>query len=176
MRFGIQNDCVQNLIELQKLLQQMNAVQYTRPLKVLSEASIGQHCRHVIELYQCLLSGMAAGEVCYDNRKRDALLENNLQAAYSAIEDTVHTLSLPLADMPLRLSSSTGPSEEPGELIHSSLRRELLYNLEHSIHHQALIKAGLTELGVQSLVQNGFGDAPSTRRYREQLRKQNAGT
>lgn len=175
MNSGIQYDCARNLTELQVLLQALDAELYTRPLRVLSQASIGQHCRHVIELYRCLLSGMASGEVSYDSRRRDALLENNLQAALTAIDDTIHLLNVQHHDTPLRLSSNIGPAEVQGECIHSSLNRELLYNLEHCIHHQALIKAGLTELNLVHLVQPGFGVAPSTLRYREQLRQQNAG-
>ncbi|MBK7669499.1 MAG: hypothetical protein IPJ32_20460 [Sphingobacteriaceae bacterium] len=37
-------------------------------------------------------------------------------------------------------------------LIQSSFYRGLAYNLEHSIHHQALIKVAITEMQLTSLV------------------------
>ena len=48
----------------------------------------------------------------------------------------------------------------------SSFERELLYCLDHAIHHQALIKIGLKELHLSHLVSPDFGVAYSTLRYR----------
>jgi uncharacterized damage-inducible protein DinB len=52
--------------------------------------------------------------------------------------------------------------------IKSSYQRELLYNLEHSIHHQAIIKVALRTLRSVEIDEN-FGVAPSTIRYRLSL-------
>ena len=47
--------------------------------------------------------------------------------------------------------------------------RELLYCLDHAIHHQAFIKIGLKELQIADLVEDDFGVAYSTLRYRASL-------
>ena len=58
-------------------------------------------------------------------------------------------------------------SVEAGEEeVKSSFERELLYCLDHAIHHQALIKIGLKELELSHLVSPDFGVAYSTLRYR----------
>ena len=46
--------------------------------------------------------------------------------------------------------------------VDSNVQRELAFNLEHAIHHQALIKIGLNQLGQH--MESGFGVAPSTLR------------
>ncbi len=51
-------------------------------------------------------------------------------------------------------------------ITESSYQRELLYNLEHSIHHQALIKVALLEIQ-HDLVDENFGVAQSTIEYRK---------
>ena len=48
----------------------------------------------------------------------------------------------------------------------STLPRELLYCLDHAIHHKALIKVGLKEFGIEDYVNSKFGIAYSTLRYR----------
>jgi hypothetical protein len=43
---------------------------------------------------------------------------------------------------------------------------EIAYNLEHTIHHMALIRVGLHELGDITL-DDSYGVAPSTLKYRK---------
>ena len=51
--------------------------------------------------------------------------------------------------------------------IPSNYYRELAYNLEHTIHHMALIRVGITEVsGIQ--LSDDFGVASSTVKYRKQ--------
>ena len=63
----------------------------------------------------------------------------------------------------------TGLSELPcePEKIETNYYREILYNLEHTIHHMALIRVGLGEIG-RILVDEDFGVAPSTIKFRQQ--------
>ena len=58
---------------------------------------------------------------------------------------------------------------EAGSLtkIATTFQRELAYCLEHSIHHQALIKVGLKELNLENIIEKNFGVAPATIRYHE---------
>ena len=50
-------------------------------------------------------------------------------------------------------------------IVSSNYDRELLYNLEHCIHHQALIKVGLLHCKAIHINEN-FGVAASTIAYR----------
>lgn len=135
---------------------------YAAPCTALSDASIGQHTRHVIELYQCLLAGYESGTVNYDDRKRNTLYEQDSTAAVDAIREILQTLQQP--DKALTVCFGEGAKQE---YIGSNYHREVLYNLEHCIHHQALIKVAL--LAVEHMeIGEGFGIAYSTMQYRQQ--------
>ena len=135
---------------------------YTEPCTALSNATIGQHSRHIIELYQCLLEGCPAGAVNYDDRKRNSLYENDINAAVNAIKEIQQNL-----DQPDKALTIVSMDDNGTAYIQSNYNREILYNLEHCIHHQALIKVAL--LSIKDFpVAEGFGVAPSTLQYRQQ--------
>lgn len=135
---------------------------YSAPCTALSGATIGQHTRHVIELYQCLIAGYETAVVNYDDRKRNKLYENDKDQAIAAIRE-IQT-KLEQDDKPLLVvCQSAGDNIS----IQSNYNREVLYNLEHCIHHQALIRVALIATdGI--LVSDEFGVAPSTIQYRQQ--------
>ena len=60
-------------------------------------------------------------------------------------------------------------NEDSNELMqfHTNYHREIAYNLEHTIHHMALIKVGICELS-DIRVPEGFGVATSTMKYRKE--------
>jgi hypothetical protein len=49
----------------------------------------------------------------------------------------------------------------------------MVYNIEHCIHHQALIKVALNEMEANHLINKNFGIAPSTIQYRKFKHKLN---
>ena len=144
------------------LLQLPDNGSYSEPCAALSNATIGQHTRHIIELYQCLVAGYQTGEINYDDRKRNTLYETNIVAAADIIKEIQLNLEQP--DKPVKIFCQ---SEDDSICIESNYYREVLYNLEHCIHHQALIKVAL--LSIKDLqITDGFGVAPSTLKYRQQ--------
>lgn len=52
--------------------------------------------------------------------------------------------------------------------VESSYCRELIYNIEHCIHHQAFIKTALFSIGKTEIEEN-FGVAKSTIQYRKKI-------
>lgn len=147
---------------MQVLLQLPGREVYAAPCDALSKATIGEHTRHIIELYQCLLGGYIGGDINYDDRKRNQLYENDIPAAVTAIQDIQFNLEQP--DKTLTVLCVAG---ESAICIQSNYYREVLYNLEHCIHHQALIKVALLSL-TDMQIADGFGVAPSTLQYRQQ--------
>jgi hypothetical protein len=154
---------VEALAGLIIVLEQLrNTTSYNKPCEALSNATIGQHTRHIIELYQCLIGGYPDGKINYDGRKRNPLYENDIPAAIEVIRDIQKNLEQP--DKQVNIFCGTNDNSV---CIESNYYREVLYNLEHCIHHQALIKVGL--LSIKDIdIADGFGVAPSTLQYRQE--------
>ena len=149
------------LEELVEMLRQISDTDYKKPSTALSGATIGEHTRHIIEMFSCLESGYELGTVDYDSRKRDLELQNSVIAATEAAKNL--QIILNKDDKPLVILQVLEGNEIR---IASNYNRELLYNLEHCIHHQALIKVGLLESG-NVIIGKNFGVAPSTIQYRD---------
>src|SRR5262245_1913964 len=73
------------LAQLQQVLSELSEDEYRRPLPILSNSSIGQHTRHIIEFFQTLLEAYDSGQLNYDKRERNRLIEKNQQAALVAL-------------------------------------------------------------------------------------------
>jgi hypothetical protein len=151
------------LSELAFVLQELNANKYNEPCLLLSKGTIGQHCRHIIEFFNCMLDGYEIGEISYDNRKRYYNLESDVKLAVLSIAQII--IEIYKADKKL-LSSYL--IDEKDILVETSYNRELAFNLEHCIHHQAFIRIAIENLTDMKLPQN-FGVSPSTVYYREKL-------
>lgn len=158
--FNKSTEALNSLAEV--LLQLPEPGSYHNPCEALSNATIGQHTRHIIELYQCLLEGYPSGSINYDGRKRNPLFENDTAAAIAEIRKIQTNLEQPDKEVNIYFGS-----EDNSVCIESNYYREVLYNLEHCIHHQALIKVALLTLNDIQIAE-GFGVAPSTLQYRQE--------
>ncbi|MEZ4805685.1 MAG: DinB family protein [Bacteroidia bacterium] len=160
-------DCIQNLNEIKLLLTRLSDQEYAKPLEVLSNASLGQHVRHIIELYQALIHGIESGVINYDNRKRDISIESQVLVAKDSIDALILKIDAISENKAIELKGNFSISDSDSAThIQSTLFRELAYNLEHSIHHQALLKIGLKDLGLQHLIHENFGVAAATIRFK----------
>lgn len=154
--------------QLTNLLKQIQPVQYSQSLGVLNGSSIGQHTRHVVEFYQCLLKGLSGGVVDYDARERNLLLENDLFftiETLQAIEYQIENIKNPNETMLLGVSYCS----EQQDFIETSFMREMVYLVEHSIHHYALIRIGIQENFEGIIIPKNFGIAYSTVKHREEM-------
>lgn len=151
-----------NLNENIELLRQLTNDEFTQKNPELSNATIGEHMRHIIELFGCLLDNYNYGLINYDDRKRDLLLQTDKNEAITILEKYLLELDKPNKELSLTYNCFSTI-----ELLQTNYYRELIYNLEHSIHHQALIKVALHSLP-HVRIPNSFGVAPSTLEYRKQ--------
>jgi len=135
---------------------------------VLSDNSIGQHMRHTLEFFICLVNGRPHGQVNYDERERDIFLESNTLEALSIINSLKESIAQITANQPLILvRQAYDESNQATEEVETNLYRELIYNIEHAVHHMALMKVGLSEIKPQLKLPKDFGIASSTMRYRQ---------
>lgn len=160
--------CKTNLLEIKSMLKNIDDTNYSSPSVLLSGASIGQHVRHILEFYTCLIAAKNLGVVNYDGRQRNLQLETDVVFAQNQIDEIVLSLPTLEATKPLFLEGNYTHNNNPNTTISTTFGRELAYCLEHSIHHQALIKIGLKELKLDTIINENFGVAPATIRYKQE--------
>jgi len=153
------------LSNIQYYLNNLEPTIYKDPLEILSYSSIGGHTRHVLEFYQCLLKQCADGKINYDLRKRNKSIQEDPEFAGTILAQIMDTL--PDCDVRRKLKLEICYDEDHSitDTVDTSLERELVYNLEHLIHHLAIIKIGLFIAAPRMTLPEGFGVAPSTIRF-----------
>ncbi|MCB0600819.1 MAG: hypothetical protein KDC28_06310 [Saprospiraceae bacterium] len=148
-------------------LRQIDRHTYSQPISLLSNSTIGQHTRHFIEFYQCLISQSEPGCINYDLRKRDKSIEEDPGVAAQQIIEIMLELQHEDWTKECSIEADYGLGQPKGILIPTSLERELMYNIEHTIHHLALIKVGLKLIYPDLELPHHFGVAPSTIKYQQ---------
>lgn len=157
---------------LDQLADLVNAIQdddFVKPSPALSQATIGQHIRHTLEFFICFEQGCRTGSINYDKRSHDKLIETERQVAFDTIDRiTSFVTSLDLS-LPLRLEINYDPLLNEFEVLETTSARELVYNIEHAVHHMALIKIGVKEVVPYVSLPSDFGVAASTIRHRQPM-------
>lgn len=150
--------------QLCHLLEQLNA-NYSQPLTVLNNNTIGKHVRHVVEFYQTFLQGLAVGTVNYDNRQRNIHLETDI--AFTLEQLTQIKTALQHIDLNKPLQLSVAYTQDAPQQIPTNPTRELAYLIEHTIHHLAILSIAVnTHFPFVNLPDN-FGIAHSTVKYQQ---------
>ena len=152
-------------VQLADSLNQLSQEEYSQPCKTLFNNTIGQHVRHIIELFQCLEKGYESGVVNYEKRKRDTAIEADKELASRLLLEVHGGLSK--ENKALTLEASYDDHTTDPILFDTNYNREIAYNLEHTIHHMALIRVGINEISSIELPED-FGVASSTVKYRKQ--------
>ena len=147
------------LTQLHLVLSALSREEYKTPLPILSNASIGQHARHILEFFQVLISNYEAGIINYDKRKRNHLLETDRDVALMELAVLVDKILKDDKEVLLTGSYSSDTNEET--TVRSTYYREIVYNLEHAVHHMAMIKIGIRE-STNLAVPSDFGVAAAT--------------
>lgn len=153
--------------QLSDAIKQLTDVEFVTPSEILSGSSVGQHLRHTLEFFICLEHGLSAGVINYDKRGHDKLIESDRDLALEVINRIQSFVDKQIADRALTLEANydTGLGIVS---VNTSYFRELTYNIEHAVHHMAIVKIGIHEVADHVSLPADFGVAASTIRYREE--------
>jgi hypothetical protein len=151
-------------VQLTESLKELTDIEYTQPSNTLFKATIGQHVRHIIELFLCLENGYDKGIVNYEKRKRDYQIETDKQLAITLLKNIYKNIGKENKNIVLEAEDYTDEVEMIS--VPSNYYRELAYNLEHTIHHMALIRVGINEVSSIKLPDE-YGVAYSTIKHRK---------
>jgi len=153
------------LDQVEFVIGQMKDDDYTKPVDVFNNSTIGQHFRHTLEFFQILKDGYDTGLISYDKRNHDKRIETDRSLALKIIKkskDFIATCDMQ-KNLELEVNYDVGNSNDI--IIESNMAREVSYNIEHAIHHMAIIKIGIQVLCPYVELPHGFGVAISTLRY-----------
>lgn len=163
----LQNSANTILNQLHDAIGQLQPAHFSAPIEVLGGSTIGQHVRHTIEFFICLMDASASGVTSYDQRKHDTTIETDPKFARSIIDVIQAFLAKECTDHPL--INETNYELEDSEKIQmaSSYFRELAYCIEHAVHHMALINVAIRQQFHYVSLPAHFGVAVSTVRYQQ---------
>ena len=161
------NACESLLSQLTAVVEQLSDKEFITPSFTLSNATIGQHIRHTIEFFICLEEGYNKGIVNYDKRARNTQIEMDKSYALAKLSEALNFVRNIERDRSLRLEVGYDLLHDDCISIETNYFRELTYNIEHAVHHMALIKIGIKELAGHVALPHDFGVASSTIRHRD---------
>lgn len=146
---------------LARAIEPLTPQDYASPASPLLDGAIGGHVRHCLDHAAALLAGLDAHCIDYDNRQRGTAVESSPSEAVEVIatlRTRLHTASID-PSQPVTVRAMVTP-DSPAAEMPSTLGRELVFVLSHTIHHSALLAGMLRAL--DSPLPKGFGYAPST--------------
>ncbi|OEK05775.1 hypothetical protein [Roseivirga misakiensis] len=153
------------LDQIIQVTKQLEDQAFRQPLKVLSDNTIGKHVRHIIEFYDLMILGINSGEVNYDQRSHDRVIEENRLLAIEKMNSLKIEIEKISGDSTLTLKANYNADKDDPFRIVTSYYRELQYNIEHAIHHMAIIKIAIKSEFPSVEIPDGFGIAYSTIKY-----------
>ncbi|MBX2961340.1 MAG: hypothetical protein KF687_02440 [Cyclobacteriaceae bacterium] len=159
--------CCDILTQLTDLVNQLSDQEYTKPIESLSQASIGQHIRHTIEFFVCFEQGFHTGIINYDSRKHDKLIETDRFIALAVLDRVRAFVTNINENKQLNLNVSYSLDDSDSVTVETNYFRELVYNIEHAVHHMAILKIGVREMSPHLNLPDTFGIASSTVRYQQ---------
>lgn len=159
--------CSNIVNQLTQVVRQLDPATYASPSPALSYSSIGQHIRHTVEFFVCFEEGYHTGVINYDMRAHDKTIEEDKLKALSSLEGIGYFVGRLDLEKTLQLKVNYNRESDETETLATTAKRELVYNIEHAVHHMALIKIGIRELAPDIALPADFGIAASTIRYQE---------
>ena len=152
---------IKNLFDqLQYLVRELSEQEISTKLEIISGSTIGMHIRHIIEFFDCFLIGVEQGRICYDDRKRELSLEKDKQYILNSIEEVIQKLNT-IENKNIHLSVNYF-MEGVTETIPTNVNRELVCNIEHAVHHMAIISIAMKHSFQYIDIPEFFGVAQST--------------
>lgn len=150
------------LEELAAVLDHLDDATYARTREDGRSGSVGAHVRHTIDHVAALVDRSRPGLVDYDSRRRGTEVERRRPAATGELRRlrTVLATWLPAVEQIEVGISADIDGSGARVAVSSTVGRELVFVLSHTIHHQAIIALLLASAGEEA--PERFGVAPST--------------
>lgn len=153
---------VRLLDELREVVERLPDGVFARTPAGRPSGSPGAHVRHCLDHVAAFLDGAETGTMSYDHRRRGTAIETDRAAALARIvtlTGAVLDLDQRFLTRPLRLEVKLD-ARGTTIVVQSTVARELVFVINHTIHHNATMGLLLSEIGTD--LPHRFGVAPST--------------
>lgn len=170
--------CIDCLEQGKAFLSSLTSEQYLASAEPYVTSSIGEHFRHLLDVYQGVYLGVYsrgseanqsthhARVIDYNQRRRGHRVETCRLQALAEIDELLAWLeSLTVDDVKasVQVISEVSVCQTQSAQMYSTLERELTFIAQHANHHFAMTKVTMTLLGGH--VEADFGFAPATLTY-----------
>ena len=143
------------------LLRALSEAQYQDTSVGPYHASIGNHIRHILDMFDCVFSGLNSGAIDLTARKRDENIEQDISAALVYFKRTLDQLTALRGMDMCKIVSVTDDLGMGVERADYTLAAILIQTHSHATHHYASIGHILCQIGVD-VPDNVFGYNPTT--------------
>ncbi len=157
----------QNLNRGVRLLNSISDTQYSDTTVQPYHSSIGGHMRHILDVFDCIFSGLEHKHIDLTARKRNQLAEEKTAFGLAYFEDTIEKINSLKAvdlDQKVEVTDDLGLGMITANYTLASV---LIQAHSHAIHHFASIGYIICSLGIE-LPDADFGYNPSTPRCKKQ--------
>lgn len=160
--------------QMTELLDTMNNEMYAQPLEIFKGSSIGQHFRHILDFYLCLIRGVHEGTVDYASRDRNPLAELDVHFIKQAFYKVAQNIDHFSEEAPVKVWGDFTTRTEQRPTLYSSIGRELMFAYDHAVHHLAMIKIGIATVAPNLNSDSSLGVAPSTIKHWAEMKIANS--
>ena len=146
-----------------RLLNSISDTQYSDTTVQPYHSSIGTHMRHILDVFDCIFSGLENKQIDLTARKRNQLAEEKTAFGLAYFADTIEKIeSLKTIDLnqEVKVTDDLGLGRVTATYTLASI---LIQAHSHAIHHFASIGYIICKLGIE-LPDADFGYNPTTPR------------
>ncbi len=150
-----------NLSSAIALLESIDSTTYCNTSVEPYCSSIGDHIRHTLDFFDCIIKGLDSNNIDLTARKRDEVLSTNKESAINHIyklQETLQSYCNINTDYLIHVTDNMGKGKVT---VNYTLESILTHANSHTVHHYATIGYILSSLGVDVKIP-GFGYNPTT--------------
>lgn len=157
----------QALNQIVNIVKSLQDLTHTKHDYLYSELNIGNHIRHINDHFFALIEGSRTGVIDYNTRNRGTAIETNSNIALDQlhqilnwIEESKNSHTKDDLNKDIKIISEIDCLQTQSMEFYSNIARELLYLINHTIHHTAHIGLIAKNQGIKIPLDTGM--APCT--------------
>ena len=164
------------LLQVNTIIDTLDELPEAKAQECFVALGVGKHFRHIYDHFLAVKNGLSVGFIDYNLRNRGERLETDRAESVQRLNIVLQWCeqlpqSFEVFDQVIGVESEVDCMRESSLAFHSTLARELLYLINHTIHHVAYVKLLMSTVGVE--LPASIGLAPSTASFERKAKNKN---